>query len=176
MTRLPFCPSNISHLAINPTFIYWKFAFIIWCLLSLSLFFTNIHIHIYVHVAHASDIWIFVLNYWVIWWSMYTVYGWVLDTEVSLSISTVCTDGGYSDGLKTSVCSYNRSCSEVCYLFHSELIELFTLYAFFFFLTGSYVIHMYFHFIQMGFFLHIWFFESNQEVKCLSYFCYLDYG
>lgn len=64
---------------------------------------------------------------------MYTVYGWVLDTEVSLSISTVCTDGGYSDGLKTSVCSYNRSCSEVCYLFHSELIELFTLYAFFFF-------------------------------------------
>lgn len=99
----------------------------------MSLFFTNIHIHIYVHVAHASDIWIFVLNYWVIWWSMYTVYGWVLDTEVSLSISTVCTDRGYSDGLKTSVCSYNRSCSEVCYLFHSELIELFTLYAFFFF-------------------------------------------
>lgn len=125
--------------------------------------------------TYLSDIWIFVLSYSVIWWSMYIVCGWILDTEVSLSISTVCTDGEYSDRLKTSVRSYNRSCSEVCYLFHCELIEVLMLYAFFFFITGSYVYTCIFNFIQMGFFSSYFFFFINQDIKCQSYFCYLGY-
>lgn len=123
--------------------------------------------------TYLSDIWIFVLNYSVIWWSMYIVCGWILDTEVSLSISTVCTDGEYSDRLKTSVRSYNRSCSEVCYLFHCELIEVLLLYAFFFFITGSYVYTCILNFHQMVFFSSYFFFFINQDIKCQSYFCYL---
>lgn len=123
--------------------------------------------------TYLWDIWIFVLSYAVIWWSMYIVCGWILDTEVSLSISTVCTDGEYSDRLKTSVRSYNRSCSEVCYLFHCELIEVLMLYAFCFLSHRFICIHMYFQFYSNGFFFFILFFFINQDIKCQSYFCYL---
>lgn len=124
--------------------------------------------------TYLSDIWIFVLNYSVIWWSMYIVCGWILDTEVSLSISTVCTDGEYSDRLKTSVCSYTTGRAQKYAI--SFIASSLRCYCCMLFFSLSQV-HMYTHvfsiFIKWFFFLHTFFFFINQDIKCQSYFCYL---
>lgn len=94
---------------------------------------------------------------------MYIVCGWILDTEVSLSISTVCTDGEYIDGLKTSVRLYTTGRAQKYAI--SFIASSLRCYCCMLFFSLSQV-HMYTHvfsiFIKWFFFLHTFFFSSTR--------------